>query len=69
LCDVEGLLANIFPFTMLFYDAHSSFYYQHGHHADGVIIIESSSGTKQGDPLKGLVFVLSHSWALVETIA
>jgi hypothetical protein len=27
LCDVEGVLVNIVPFTMLFYGAHSSFYY------------------------------------------
>jgi len=27
LCDVKGLLANIVPFTVLFYGVHSSFYY------------------------------------------
>jgi len=69
LCDVEGLLPNIIPFTMLFYGVHSSHYYQHGRHVDRVIIIESSSGTRQGDPLGGLLFVLAHYWVLIETIA
>jgi hypothetical protein len=41
-CDVEGLLANIVPFTKLFYGVHSSFYFQHGWHVKGVTIIESS---------------------------
>jgi hypothetical protein len=48
--DVEGLLANIVPFTKLFYGVHSSFYYQHGQHEEGFIAIESSSGMRQGDP-------------------
>jgi hypothetical protein len=41
---------NIVPFTKLFYDVHFSFYYQHGHHEEGVIIIMSSSNMRQGDP-------------------
>jgi hypothetical protein len=60
LCDVEGPLANIVPFSILFYGVHSSFYYQHGRHVEGVTIIESSSCTKQGDPLGGLLFVFAH---------
>jgi hypothetical protein len=68
LCDVEGLLPNIIPFTMLFYGAHSSLYYRHGWHVDKVIIIESSSGTRQGDPLGGILFVLAHYRAFIETI-
>jgi hypothetical protein len=28
--DAEGPLASIIPFTMLFYGAHYSLYYQHG---------------------------------------
>jgi hypothetical protein len=60
LCDVEGPLANIVPFIRLFYGVHSSFYYQHGQHVEGVTIIESFSSMKQGDPLKGPLFVLAH---------
>jgi hypothetical protein len=45
LCDVAGPLANIVPFTKLFYGVHSSFYYQHGRHVEGVTIIESFSST------------------------
>jgi len=41
-----GPLANIVPFTMLFYGAHSSFYYQHGQPMEGAIIIKSSSNMK-----------------------
>ncbi len=70
LCDVEGpLLASIIPVTMLFYGIHFSLYYQHGWHAEGVTIIESSSSTKQGDPLGGPLFVLAHYRTLLETIA
>jgi hypothetical protein len=34
-----------------------------------VTIIESSSNTKQGDPLKGPLFALAHYWAFLKTIA
>jgi hypothetical protein len=56
-----GALVSIVPFTRLFYDVHSFFYYQHGRHVEGVTIIESSSSTRQGDPLRGLLFVLAHN--------
>jgi hypothetical protein len=46
LCDVERPLANIVPFTMLFYGTHFPIYYQHKQHVEGVIIIESSSSTR-----------------------
>jgi hypothetical protein len=52
---------NIVFFTNLFYGVHSFFYYQHGQHEPkGVTIIESSLGTRQGDPLKGPLFALAH---------
>jgi len=35
LCDVEGHLTSIVPFTRLFYDAHFFLYFQHGQHAEG----------------------------------
>jgi hypothetical protein len=60
LCDVKRPLVNIIPFTMLFYGTHSSLYYQHGWHVEVVTIIESSLGIRQGDPLRGLLFVLAH---------
>jgi hypothetical protein len=49
----------------LFYGAHSSLYFQHGWHVEGVTIIESFSSTKQGDPLRGPLFALVHYWALL----
>ncbi len=36
---------------------------------EGVTIIESFLGTRQGEPLGGLLFTLAHYWALLETIA
>jgi hypothetical protein len=60
LCDVKRPLANIVPFTRLFYGIHSSIYYQHGQHVEGVTIIESSLGTRHGEPLRGILFVLAH---------
>jgi len=39
LCDVEKLLANIVPFTKLFYGTHFSIYYQHGQHVEGVTLL------------------------------
>jgi hypothetical protein len=67
LCDAEGLLVSIVPFTMLFYGVHSFFYYQHGQHVEGVTIIESSSCIRHGDPLGDLLFVL-HYQTLLKTI-
>jgi hypothetical protein len=69
LCDVGEPLAIIVPFTKLFYGVHSSLYFQHGQHVEGVTIIESSLGTKQGDPLKGPLFALAHYQTLLKTIA
>jgi len=68
LCDVEGPLANIVPFTKLFYGAHFSFYFQHGQHVEGVTVIESFSSMKQGDFLGGLLFALAHYWTFLKTI-
>jgi hypothetical protein len=68
-CDVEWPLINIVPFIRLFYGVHSSFYFHHGWHVEGVTIIESFSSTRQGDPLGGLLFALAHYQDLLETIA
>jgi hypothetical protein len=61
-------LANVVPFTKLFYGVHYFLYYQHGQHVEGVTIIESSSNTKQGDPLGGPLFVLAHYQTFLKTI-
>ncbi len=53
----------------MFYDAHFFLYYQHGWHVEGVTIIESSSCTRQGDPLGGPIFVLAHYRSFLKTIA
>jgi len=41
-----GPVANIVPFTRLFYGTHYPLYYQHRRHVEGVTIIESSLGTR-----------------------
>jgi uncharacterized membrane protein YwaF len=69
LCDVKELLASIVSLTKLFYGVHFSFYYQHGRHVEGVTIIEPFSGTRQGDPLKSLLFVLVHYRTFLKTIS
>jgi len=35
LCDAEGPLTSVVPFTRLFYGAHFFLYFQHGQHAEG----------------------------------
>jgi hypothetical protein len=50
LCDVNRPLENIVPFTKLFYGVHSSFYYQHGRHVEGVTFIESFSHIRRINP-------------------
>jgi len=69
LLDVRGLLSNIIFFTMLFYGVHSFLYYQPGQHEEGVTIIDSSSSTRQGDLLRGILFALAHYRTFLETIA
>ncbi len=64
----RGAFGKHCPFIRLFYGTHFSLYYQHGRHVEGVTIIESSLGTRQGDPLKGLLFALAHYRALLKTI-
>ncbi len=61
--NVEGPFVNIISFIKLFYGAHSSLHHQHGQHKEGITIIESSSGMKQGDPLGGPLFV---SWPIIK---
>ncbi len=61
-------MANIVPFTKLFYGVHFFLYFQHGQHEEGVIIIESCLGMKQGDPLGGPLFALTHCRAFLKTI-
>lgn len=69
LWDVRGPLANIVLLTKLFYGVHYFLYYQHGQREEGVTIIESLLGMRQGDPFRGLLFALTHYRALLETIA
>jgi hypothetical protein len=56
----RGFLVIIVPFTKLFYGVYFILYYQHGQHDNKVTIIESTSSTKQGDPLGDHLFALAH---------
>jgi hypothetical protein len=64
----QGPLVNIVPYTKFFYSVHSCLYYQHGRHVKGVTIIESYLGMRQGDPLRGPLFILAHYRAFIKTI-
>ncbi len=44
------------------------FKFQNGQHVERVNIIKSSIGMRHGDPLRGLLFVLAHYQAFLETI-
>lgn len=44
--NASGPLANIVPFTKLFYGVYSFLFYQHGQHDEGITIIESSLGMR-----------------------
>jgi tRNA U38,U39,U40 pseudouridine synthase TruA len=68
LCDVGGHLANIVPFTRLFYGVHSFLYFQHGQHVEGVTNIESFSSIRQSDPLGDPLFASAHYRTFLETI-
>jgi hypothetical protein len=64
----RGLWRALSLLPSCFYGAPSFLYYQHGRHVEGVTIIESSSSTKQGDPLGGPLFPLTHYQTLLKTI-
>ncbi len=53
------------PFTMLFFNVHYSFHEQHEQHKEGVTIIESSLGARQGDPLRGPLFAIVCYWTFL----
>ncbi len=61
-------MANNVIVTRLFYDVHFSLYYQHGH-VEGITIIESSLGMRQGDALGGPLFILAQYQTIIKTIA
>jgi hypothetical protein len=54
----KGLWQTLFPLSSLAWAT-----------CGGVTIIESSSGTRQGDPLEGPLFILAHYQTLLKTIA
>jgi len=67
LCATSGDIIQLIPFVRAFYAFESPLFYSH-HNCDGdVIVIPSTMGTCQGDPLGGALFVLVHLKALHST--
>jgi len=59
----------LIPFVRAFYAFESPLFYSHYNHEGDVIIIPSTMGTCQGDPLGGTLFTLTHFTALHFTIS
>jgi hypothetical protein len=68
-CDVGGGFNENCPLYQIVLWCSSFIYYQHGQHVEEVTIIESSSNTRPGDPIKDFLFALAHYQALLQTIA
>jgi hypothetical protein len=67
LCATSEDIIQLIPFVRAFYAFESPLFYSH-HNCDGdVIVIPSTMGTCQGDPLGGALFVLVHLKALHST--
>jgi hypothetical protein len=60
LCTTSGGIIQLIPFVCAFYAFESPLFYNH-HNRDGeVMVIPSTMGTHQGDPLGGALFALVH---------
>ena len=61
-----GGLSSLFPFVRAFYGGSSPLFFRASDLAGGEEVVElaSSTGTRQGDPLGGVLFALGHQQAL-----
>jgi hypothetical protein len=59
-----GDIMQLIPFVHAFYAFESPFFCNHCNCEGDVIIIPSAIGTRQGDPLGGALFTLTHFRAL-----
>jgi hypothetical protein len=55
-----GDIIQFIPFIRAFYAFKSPLFYNHHNYEVDVTIIPSAMGTRQGDPLKGALLVLTH---------
>ncbi len=60
LCAASGDIIHLIPFVCAFYVFVSPLFYSHCNHEGKVLIIPSTMGTYQGDPLGGALFALVH---------
>jgi hypothetical protein len=59
-----GDIIQLIPFVHAFYTFESPLFYSHNNDDDDVIVIPSTMGTHQGDPLGRALFALTHFRAL-----
>ncbi len=59
-----GKIIQLIPFVRAFYEFESPLFYCHHNYVGDVTVIPSAMGTRQGDPLGGALFALTHPRAL-----
>jgi len=60
LCVVGGDIIQLIPFIYAFYAFESPLFYSHYNCESEVMVIPSTMGIRQGDPLGGVLFALIH---------
>ncbi len=60
LCTTSGDIIQLIPFVRVFYAFESPLFYSHHNREGEVMVIPSTMGTRQGDPLGGALFALVH---------
>jgi hypothetical protein len=63
----SGYIIQLIPFVRAFYAFESPLFYNHHNYEDEVMVIPSTMGIYQGDPLREALFALSHFKALCST--
>jgi hypothetical protein len=61
---IGGNIMELIPFVCAFYAFESPLFHSHRNHEGDVIVIPSTMGTHEGDPLGGALFALAHFRAL-----
>ncbi len=64
LCVVGGDITQFIHFFIYSMHLKLLLFYSNHNHDDNVMVIPSAMGTRQGDPLGGVLFVLTHRKAL-----
>ncbi len=64
LCAIGGNIMQLIPFVCALYAFESPLFHNHHNREGNVILLPSTMGTRQGDPLGGALFTLVHFRAL-----